>query len=302
MHPWKRYRVRPGSPVRLAGGDPAYRDELARTDKAAKGTLADLQPQLGRLQERLYAGRQHRLLLVLQGMDTAGKDATIRRVFEGMNPQGVRVTSFGVPTSEELAHDFLWRVHPHAPRAGEIAIFNRSHYEDVLSPRVHGAISEAEVRRRLRAIRGFERLLVDTGASVLKFYLDIDREEQTRRLQARLSDPAKHWKLSVSDLAERAYWPQYRRAYETAIEATSTHDAPWFVVPSNHPLSRDVVVAAIVHRTLSRLKMDYPALAPEVVTLLQGGRRAPAAGKLRLPKSVPRARAGRRRVAPAPPR
>ena len=220
MQPWKRYRVRPGGPLRLADVDPASRDELARSDKAARSALADLQQRLDRLQGLLYAGRRHRLLLVLQGMDTAGKDATIRRVFEGMNPQGVRVTSFGVPTPEERAHDFLWRVHPHAPRAGEIAIFNRSHYEDVLAPRVHGEITDAEVRRRLRSIRAFERLLVEAGTTVLKVYLHIDREEQSRRLEARLDDPAKHWKLSVSDLVERARWREYRRAYETAIATT----------------------------------------------------------------------------------
>jgi PPK2 family polyphosphate:nucleotide phosphotransferase len=294
MHPYKRYRVRPASRVRLDAWDPALRDPLAPNDKAARAALGDLQEKLGHLQGRLYAERKHRLLLVLQGMDTAGKDATIRRAFEGMNPQGVRVASFGVPTADERAHDFLWRIHPHAPRAGEIAIFNRSHYEDVLAPRVHGEITGAEVERRLRAIRGFERMLAGAGTTVLKCYLHIDRNEQTRRLEARLDDPAKHWKLSVNDLAERAYWAQYRRAYETAIGATSTRDAPWFIVPSNHPLSRDVVVAAIVHRVLSRMDMQYPPLDPRVVALLrrERGRGLSARARGRAPRVRRARRAG----------
>ncbi|HTT16527.1 MAG TPA: PPK2 family polyphosphate kinase [Thermoplasmata archaeon] len=265
MHPWKRYRVRPGRKVRLERCDPAERDgELARTDKAAKATLARLLPKIDRLQALLWAERRHRLLVVLQGMDTAGKDATIRRVFEGVNPQGVRVARFGPPTEVESAHDFLWRVHPKTPAAGEIVIFNRSHYEDVLWPRVHGTIDAREVERRLEAIRDFERLLTEEGATVLKFFLNIDRAEQKRRLEARLQDPAKHWKFSVHDLAERPRWPKYQRAYEELLAKTSTADAPWFVVPSNHPLSRDVVVAAILHRALDRLPMRYPPLAPDV--------------------------------------
>jgi PPK2 family polyphosphate:nucleotide phosphotransferase len=264
VSPWKRYRVRPGEKVRLSRWDPAVRDGRARTDVAAKSHLRELAEKIDRLQALLYAERRRRLLVVLQGMDTAGKDATIRRVFEGVNPLGVRVAQFGVPTAEELAHDFLWRVHPHVPKAGEIAVFNRSHYEDVLSPRVHGTISEADVARRLRAIRDFERLLVGEGTTVLKFYLHIDRAEQARRLRARLDDPTKHWKFSVQDLAERPYWREYTRAYEELLSTTSTEDAPWFIVPSNHPLSRDVVVGEILHRTLARFRMAYPPLDPAV--------------------------------------
>ena len=264
MHPWKRFRVRPGRKVRLVGWDPDERDEAARTDREAKETLDELRPRLGQLQGLLYAEHRHRVLLVLQGMDTAGKDATIRRVFEGVNPQGVRVARFGIPTPEELAHDFLWRVHPHVPRAGEIAIFNRSHYEDVLRPKIHRQISDAEAEVRLRAIRDFERFLVSEGTTVLKFYLHIDRAEQARRLQARIDDPTKRWKFSVHDLAERPLWRKYDRAYEALIERTTTEDAPWFIVPSNHPLSRDVIVARILHRALSRLRMRYPPLDPAV--------------------------------------
>jgi polyphosphate kinase 2 (PPK2 family) len=169
-----------------------------------------------------------------------------------------------VPTPEERAHDFLWRVHPHAPKNGEIAIFNRSHYEDVLSPRVHGLLSKDEVERRFRAIRGFERLLADEGTSVVKCYLHLSAEEQARRLQARVDDPAKRWKFSVNDLAERPLWARYTRAYEDLLARTSTDEAPWFVVPSDHPLSRDLVVASLMHRALARLKLAYPPLAPEV--------------------------------------
>jgi PPK2 family polyphosphate:nucleotide phosphotransferase len=264
MHPWKRFRVRPGEKVRLSRWDPDQRDEAARTDREAKGTLEDLLPRIDRLQGLLCAEHRHRILLVLQGLDTAGKDATIRRVFEGVNPQGVHVARFGPPTPEELAHDFLWRVHPHVPRAGEIAIFNRSHYEDVLRPRVHGEISDPEVEVRLRAIRDFERFLVSEGATVLKFYLHIDQAEQVRRLQARIDDPTKRWKFSVHDLAERPLWRKYYRAYEALVERTTTNEAPWFIVPSNHPLSRDVIVARVLHRALTRLRMSYPPLDPAV--------------------------------------
>jgi len=281
MHPWKRYRVRPGAKVRLARWAADERDDLARTDKAAKRSLAEIIPRIAELQAMLHAERRHKVLLVLEGMDTAGKDATIRRVFEGVNPQGVRVVPFGPPTEEELAHDFLWRVHPHVPRNGEIAIFNRSHYEDVLAPRVHGVISEAEVARRLRAIRDFERLLEEEGTTVLKFFLHIDAAEQTRRLAARLRDPAKHWKLSVRDLSERKWWGRYSRAYETILEETSTEQGPWFIVPSDYPLSRDVVVAAILERALRRLRMAYPPLDPAVkaeLRLLARKRGDPLAG------------------------
>ena len=264
MHPWKRYRVRPGAKVRLARVDPDERAEGAFTDRQAKATLQDLLPKIDRLQGLLYAEHRHHLLLVLQGMDTAGKDATIRRVFQGVNPQGVHVARFGPPTPEELAHDFLWRVHPHVPRVGEIAIFNRSHYEDVLRPRVHRELSDEEVDRRIRAIRDFERLLTTEGTTVLKFFLHIDRAEQARRLRARVDDPSKQWKFSLHDLAERPYWKRYEGAYEDAIERTSTDDAPWFVVPSNRPLSRDVAVATVLHRALDRLGMRYPPLDPAV--------------------------------------
>jgi PPK2 family polyphosphate:nucleotide phosphotransferase len=269
VHPWKRYRIRPAQKVRLSRWDPNERAEPARTDKDAKSALEDILPKLDRLQGLLYAEGRHRVLLVLQGMDTAGKDATIRRVFQGVNPQGVRVARFGPPTPEELAHDFLWRVHPHVPRTGMIAIFNRSHYEDVLRPRVHHDISEDEVERRLRAIRDFERLLVSEGTTVLKFYLHIDRAEQARRLQARIDDPTKRWKFSPHDLAERPLWRKYDRAYEELLERTSTEEAPWFIVPSNRPLYRDIVVASILHRALTGLKMVYPPLDPAVARQLR---------------------------------
>ncbi len=269
MSAWKRYRVRPGEHVRLARFDPAERAEGARTDKEARASLEALLPKLERLQGLLWAERRHKLLLVLQGMDTAGKDATIRRVFQGVNPQGVRVAAFGVPTAEEAAHDFLWRIHPHAPRNGEIAVFNRSHYEDVLSPRVHGLLPRARAERRFRAIRAFERLLTDEGTTVVKCFLHLSREEQARRLQARVDDPTKHWKFSPNDLRERRLWTPYVRAYEDLLSRTSTKEAPWFIVPSDHPLSRDTVVASLLHRALDRLPMAYPPLDPAVRRLLR---------------------------------
>ncbi len=264
MHPWKRFRVPEGRKVRLDRWDPDERLEEARNEKLARGRLAELLPELDRLQALIYAERRHRLLVVLQGMDTSGKDATIRRVFEGVNPQGVRVARFGVPTPTELAHDFLWRIHPHVPAVGEIVIFNRSHYEDVLVPRAHATADDREIERRLRAIRDFERHLAASGTTVLKFFLHIDRDEQARRLAARLDDPAKHWKFSLHDLAERPFWRRYAEAYEDLLGATSTDGAPWFIVPSNHPWSRDVIVASILVRALDRLSMRYPPLDPEV--------------------------------------
>ncbi len=269
MHPWKCYRVRPGRRVRLRDWDPAERADGMRTEPETDRTLATVLPELDRLQGLLYAEGRHRLLLVLQGMDTAGKDGTIRRVFSGVNPQGVTVAKFGPPTPEELAHDFLWRVHPHVPRAGEITIFNRSHYEDVLAPRVHGQISEEEVERRLWAIRAFERTLAEQGTTWVKVFLHVSRTEQARRLEARVHDPAKRWKLSLHDLEERPLWPKYVRAYEDLLEQTSTDDAPWFVVPSDHPHARDAVVALLLARALEKLKMRYPSLDPTVERALR---------------------------------
>lgn len=269
MHPWKQFRVRPGARVRLDRINTSERCEGAATDRAGKRSLAALLPQLERLQALLYAEHRHRVLVVLQGMDSSGKDATIRRVFEGVNPQGVRVARFGPPTPEEAAHDFLWRVHAQVPRSGEIAIFNRSHYEDVLWPSAHRTLGSAALEARMEAIVAFERLLVEEGTAVLKFFLHIDRAEQRRRFEARLRVPEKQWKFSVHDLEERPLWPRYQHAYEALLSRTSTKRAPWFVIPSDPTISRDLAVGAILVRALEKLDMHYPPLDPAVERLLR---------------------------------
>jgi PPK2 family polyphosphate:nucleotide phosphotransferase len=227
-------------------------------------SLERLKHRLEELQERLYAEHRHAVLVVLQGMDASGKDGTIRRVFEGVNPQGVRVASFKQPTPLELDHDFLWRVHAEVPRRGEMVLFNRSHYEDVLVSRVHGTIDRATWERRYREINDFERTLSEEGTTVLKFYLHISRGEQKRRLKDRLADATKHWKFAEDDVRERKWWSEYLVAYEEAIARTSTRWAPWYVVPSDRKWYRDLVVTDRLVRTLNALRMRYPALPKEL--------------------------------------
>ncbi|MCI4351084.1 MAG: polyphosphate kinase 2 family protein [Thermoplasmata archaeon] len=263
----KRYRVRPGSKVRLQEWDPDDASGFAGKKAAATRELEKLKGRLEVLQELLYAERRHRVLVVLQGMDTAGKDGTIRRVFDGVNPQGVRVAQFKVPTPDELAHDFLWRVHRETPGTGEIVIFNRSHYEDVLVARVHGLVSKAVWERRYREINEFEQMLHQEGTTILKFYLNIDKAEQRRRLEARLHDPTKHWKFSVSDPRERRFWADYMTAYGEAVERTSTDWAPWYIVPSNRKWYRDLVVCRSLVKTLEGMHSKFPPLPKALSSL-----------------------------------
>jgi PPK2 family polyphosphate:nucleotide phosphotransferase len=220
--------------------------------------VAKLTARLGELQELLFAEGKHKILVVLQAMDTGGKDGTIRRVFSGVNPQGVHVASFKVPTPEELAHDYLWRVHKVVPGKGEMVIFNRSHYEDVLVVRVHNLVPPEVWGARFEQINNFERLLAETGTTILKFYLHIDLDEQKQRLQDRLDDPAKHWKFRLGDLKERKLWPEYMEAYEDALGKTSTSYAPWYVIPANRKWYRDLVIASILIETLEGLEMKFP--------------------------------------------
>ena len=210
------------------------------------------------LQEKLYAEHKHKLLIVLQAMDTGGKDGTIRRVFEGVNPSGVRVAHFGVPTPEELDHDFLWRVHTQVPGKGEIVIFNRSHYEGVLIARVHKLVPEEVWKGRYEEINDFERSLTEEGTVILKFFLHIDKDEQKKRLQDRLNDPTKRWKFSIHDLPEREFWSEYMKAYEDALEKTSTKWAPWYHIPANHDWFRDVIISTVIVRTLEDMDLHYP--------------------------------------------
>jgi PPK2 family polyphosphate:nucleotide phosphotransferase len=254
----KRYCVQPGKKVSLAKFDP--NDSKAFKGDKEKGlkTLAKLNQELQSLQELLYAQQKHKILIVLQAMDTGGKDGVIRRVFDGVNPQGVKVASFKVPTAEELARDFLWRVHKVVPGAGEMVIFNRSHYEDVLVVRVRGYAPEEVWGKRYDQINAFERLLAESGTTILKFFLHIDRDEQKERLQARLDDPTKTWKFRLGDLEERKLWDLYMQAYEDALNKTSTEYAPWYVVPANRKWYRDLVISSVLVDTLRKLEMEYP--------------------------------------------
>jgi len=253
-----RYRMKPGKRVNLKEWDPGDTSALDGSEEEAEDRLVKLNRQLEDLQELLYAEGKRRLLVVLQAMDTGGKDATIRHVFEGVNPLGVKVASFKVPTQEELGHDFLWRVHKQTPGRGDITIFNRSHYEDVLVVRVHKLVSPDVWRGRYARIGDFERMLAEEGTTILKFFLHISKEEQKKRLQARLDERDKRWKFNVGDLKERKLWSAYMEAYEDAIGKTSTQWAPWYIVPANHKWYRNLVVATIMVETLKSLKMRYP--------------------------------------------
>jgi PPK2 family polyphosphate:nucleotide phosphotransferase len=258
--------VRPGEPARLDQRDPA--DTSGFEDGKEKGLrkLEQLTTRLEALQELFYADHRRAFLIVLQGMDTAGKDGTIRRVFAGVNPEGVRVASFKVPSPLESDHDFLWRAHQQVPARGEMVLFNRSHYEDVLITRVHGLIRKPVWERRYREINEFERSLCEEGTIILKFFLHLSRDEQKRRLKERLDDPTKHWKFRESDVQERQRWPAYMEAYEEALTKTSTTWAPWYVIPSDRRWLRDLIVSEQIVRTLERLRMRYPPLPRDLRT------------------------------------
>ena len=248
----------PGSSVALSTVDPGSTVH-APGDKATTETeLAPLSDTLFDLQDRLWAEGARSLLVVLQAMDTGGKDGTIRHVFRGVNPQGVRVTAFKAPSEEERRHDFLWRAHRATPAAGEIAIFNRSHYEDVLIVRVHSMVPEKVWRSRYDAIVDFERHLAEAGTTIVKFWLHISPEEQKKRLQARLDDAAKRWKFNPGDLDERKLWPDYQAAAEEMLERTSTDVAPWYVVPADHKWYRNWVVSHVLIETLEAMDPRYP--------------------------------------------
>jgi len=253
------YLVKPNDKVRLSHARTEPPSSFDSKDKAAtEVVLAKHRAQLAALQEVLYASQKKALLIVLQGMDTAGKDGTISHIFSGVNPQGCNVASFKVPTPLEAEHDFLWRVHAQVPRLGMIGIFNRSHYEDVLAPRVHKLITEDTVRERLDDINQFEEMLTDNNVAILKFFLHISHAEQGRRLQARLDDKDKQWKIADGDFRERRFWKKYTTAYEEILERTSPKHAPWFVVPADHKSYRNLVISGILVEALSGLKLAYP--------------------------------------------
>jgi PPK2 family polyphosphate:nucleotide phosphotransferase len=252
------YRIEPGTSVNLTDWDPRDRRAFEGDKDEGRDATKALNRRLEDLQELLYAEGKHKVLIVLQAMDSGGKDGTIRHVFDGTNPQGVKVASFKKPTDEELAHDYLWRVHHHTPGAGEIAIFNRSHYEDVLVVRVHDLVPQEVWSRRYDHINAFEKLLADEGTTILKFYLHISKEEQKERLQARLDEPHKRWKFAKGDLAERARWDDYTAAFEAVLSETSTSWAPWYVIPADRKWYRNLVISQVLVETLESLEMEYP--------------------------------------------
>ena len=255
---YERYRVQPDSPIDLNQWNPADRSACDGDKKEGRAATKALNKHLEALQELLYAEGKHKVLVVLQAMDTGGKDGTIRHAFDGVNPQGVKVANFKRPTAEELAHDYLWRVHKQMPGQGEIVIFNRSHYEDGLVVRVHNRVPEEVWSRRYGQINAFERQLAEEGTTILKFYLHIDKDEQKERLQARLDEPEKRWKFAQGDLAERALWFRYQAAYEAVLSRTSTPWAPWYIIPANRKWYRNLIIAQILVDALESLDMRYP--------------------------------------------
>ena len=253
-----RYLVPPNTRVVLADYDPNAKTGFEEGKKAGKKALPPLNERLSELQRRLWAESEQSLLVVIQAIDTGGKDSTIRKVFSGVNPQGVRVASFGVPNERELAHDYLWRIHRETPPDGHIKIFNRSHYEDVLVARVKELVSEEAWSRRYRHIREFERMLAEEGTRIVKIFLHISKDEQRERLQDRLDEPDKNWKFNKADLADRALWEDYQRAFEDALSETSTEHGPWYVVPANRKWYRNLVVSTILIETLEDMGPQYP--------------------------------------------
>jgi PPK2 family polyphosphate:nucleotide phosphotransferase len=264
-HLAKRFIVEPGKRLRLSKRDP---DDTAGVNKRdCEQTLQKNVQRLFDLQTMLSASNEHAVLIVLQAMDAGGKDGTIRHVMTGLNPQACRVTSFKVPTQEELQHDFLWRIHRAMPRRGEIGIFNRSHYEDVLVARVHKIVPKPVWRERFEQINRFEKIMAQNDTVIFKFFLHISSDEQARRLEARIDDPHKNWKISAADFKERNYWEDYVAAYEDALSRCSTGHAPWYVIPSNKKWFRNLAVSQILVDAMTSWKMKYPPPAVDLAKL-----------------------------------
>jgi PPK2 family polyphosphate:nucleotide phosphotransferase len=249
--------IEPGAKVHLSKINPSHKGKYESREQAAPDIAINMH-RMDKLQYRLYADDSQSLLVVLQALDAGGKDGTVRHVFSGMNPQGTRVFDFKQPSKEELAHDFLWRAHLHTPAKGQVVIFNRSHYEDVLVVRVHNLVPQSVWSKRYDLISDFEKMLSANGTHVLKFYLHISPEEQLARFAQRLDDPARNWKISESDYSERALWPQYVEAYEDAIALTSTKRAPWYVIPANHKWFRDLAISQIIADTMDEMGLMLP--------------------------------------------
>jgi PPK2 family polyphosphate:nucleotide phosphotransferase len=252
------HRIEPGAPVDLSAIDPADTSAGPGDKEETRAAIEPLAARLGELQDLLWARQEERVLVVLQGIDTSGKGGTVRKVFGAVNPAGLRVTSFNAPTEDELARDYLWRVHANVPARGEIGVFDRSHYEDVLAVRVLDLVPKKQWRRRYGHINHFERLLIDEGTTVVKVFLHLSKEEQKARLEARLEDETKRWKFKTSDLEARARWDDWEAAFEEAIERTSTRRAPWYVVPADKKWYRDWAVASIMVDVLEGMDLTWP--------------------------------------------
>ena len=263
------FRIRPGDTVDL--NTLPTKDETLFRIKRDEGEeiMKDFAKEIDELQTRIYAENKQRILVIFQAMDTGGKDGAIRSVFDKMDPQGIRVASFKRPSAAELAHDYLWRVHQQVPQNGEVVIFNRSHYEDILAVRVRGIFPETRWSKRYEHILHFEQMLADEGTTIIKFFLNISRDEQKKRLQARLDDTEKLWKFNPGDLDDRALWPQFMEAYSDVFSKTSSESAPWYVVPADDKWQRDLIVADILIKTLRALDMKYPSVEfdPKAITI-----------------------------------
>jgi PPK2 family polyphosphate:nucleotide phosphotransferase len=261
-----KYRV---NPKKFSLNDFDANNKSERSGDKAKDALAleKITSEINALQDILYAQGKHKILLILQGMDASGKDGTVKQVFSACDPLGIRLASFKGPTPDELAHDYLWRVHQVVPQKGEITIFNRSHYEDVLITKVHDWIDDAECKRRYAQINDFERLLSETGTVIIKCYLHISKAEQKLRMQDRLDDPTKIWKFNPNDLKERELWSKYMVVYESAIKATSTDYAPWYVVPADSKTNRNLLISRLLLNALKNLKLTYPPVPAEYKTI-----------------------------------
>jgi PPK2 family polyphosphate:nucleotide phosphotransferase len=262
----KEFLVEPGSKLHLGDIDPSYKGKYKGDDKAKDEIESNLE-RLRKSQYLLYADSSKSLLVVLQGLDAAGKDGVIRHIFSGANPQGTSVVSFKQPSTVELAHDFLWRVHAQVPAKGEITIFNRSHYEDVLVVRVHELVPKAVWSKRYDLINSFEKMLSESGTRILKFFLHISPEEQLERFKDRLEDPTTQWKISESDYTEREFWPQYMEAYEDAISLTSTKTAPWYVIPANRKWFRNLAISEILTEALDDMDLKVPPARVDIADI-----------------------------------
>lgn len=257
-----RYRIAQNASVDLDEFETYYSGEIEK--KEGKSRLKEHNKTLRDLQELLYAEGKQKVLVILQGIDTSGKDSTIEHVFGDVNPQGTKVTNFKVPSKKELAHDYLWRVHQYTPGTGEIVIFNRSHYEDVLVVRVHELVPKEVWGKRYEHINAFEKLLADEGTTIIKFFLNVSKKEQAERFLARLDRPHKRWKFNPGDLEERKYWDDYKAAYEDMLSLTSKPWAPWYVIPSDRKWYRNLVIASIIEETIKNLDMEYPAEVEDI--------------------------------------